>query len=103
PPRLEHPVIMSATPGGDAAKAGLNAGDIIESIDGITTREMNLVQVHGMLSNPVGKPAALSIIKTRRADPETINVPREVVPAPPGDAGMLEQSMWMTKVHTIVP
>src|SRR5216117_4297824 len=82
PPRLGYPVIISAIPGGPAAKAGLNPGDIIESIDGITTREMNLVQVHAMLSNPLDKPAALSVIKSRRADPETINVPRASVQAP---------------------
>jgi carboxyl-terminal processing protease len=98
PPRLGYPVIISAIPGGPAAKAGLNAGDIIESIDGITTREMNIVQVYGMLSNPVGKPAALSIIKTRRADPETINVARDVMQAPPVDARMLENNIAYIKI-----
>jgi carboxyl-terminal processing protease len=98
PPRLGYPVIISAIPGGPAAKAGLNAGDIIESIDGITTREMNIVQVRGMLSNPVGKPAALSIIKTRRADPETINVAREVIQAPPVDAKMLDNNIAYIKI-----
>jgi carboxyl-terminal processing protease len=98
PPRLGYPVIISAIPGGPAAKAGLNAGDIIESIDGITTREMNLIQVHGMLSNPVSKPAALSIIKSRRADPETINVAREVIQAPPVDAKMLDSNIAYIKI-----
>src|SRR5215813_3846417 len=46
PPRLGYPVIISTIAGGPAAKAGLVSGDIIESIDGITTRELNLVQVN---------------------------------------------------------
>jgi len=103
PPRLGYPVIISAIPGGPAAKAGLNAGDIIESIDGMTTREMNLVQVNGILSNPVGKPAALSIIKSRRADPETVNVPREVTQAPPVDAKMLENNIAYIKIPYLAP
>ena len=103
PPRLGYPLIISAIPGGPAAKAGLNAGDIIESIDGVTTREMNLVQVHGMLSNPVSKPAALSIIKSRRADPETVNVPREIVQAPPVEARMLENNIAYVKVPYLAP
>ncbi len=43
--RYGYPVIISALPNGAAAKAGLGTGDIIESIEGVTTREMNIVQV----------------------------------------------------------
>src|SRR5215467_5707930 len=74
PARLGYPVIISAIPGGPASKAGLNSGDIIESIDGMTTRELNLVQVNAMLSIPAGKNAALSIIKARRSEPEPVSV-----------------------------
>ncbi len=64
PAKLGYPkVIISTIPGGPAAKAGLNSGDIIESIDGTTTREMNLVQITGMLAIPSGKMAALSVIQ----------------------------------------
>src|SRR5439155_1918436 len=86
PARLGYPVIISAIPGGPATKAGLASGDIIESIDGVTTRELNLVQITGMLAIPSGKMAALSVIRNRRADPETINVAREVVQARPVEA-----------------
>jgi carboxyl-terminal processing protease len=103
PLRLGYPVIISAIPGGPAAKAGLNPGDIIESIDGITTREMNLVQVEGMLSNPAGKPAALSVIKTRRTDPDSINVAREVVQAPPVESKMLENNIAYIKIPYLAP
>src|SRR5215470_8992296 len=103
PTRLGYPVIISTIPGGPATKAGLNSGDIIESIDGLTTRELNLVQVTAMLSNPVGKPAALSIIKTRRADPETVNVSREVTQAPPVDAKMLENNIAYIKIPYLAP
>jgi carboxyl-terminal processing protease len=98
PPRLGYPVIISATPGGPANKAGLGAGDIIESIDGVTTRELNLVQINVMLSSPVGKPAALSVIRSRRADPEVVNVAREVVPAAPVEARLLESNIAYLKV-----
>ena len=103
PLRLGYPVIIATIPGGPAAKAGLNPGDIIESIDGVTTREMNLVQVEGMLSNPVGKPAALSVIKTRRTEPDSINVPREVVQSPAVEAKMLENNIAYIKVPYLGP
>src|SRR5215470_1513387 len=58
PTRLGYPVIISTIPGGPATKAGLNSGDIIESIDGLTTRELNLVQINSLLATPMSKPVA---------------------------------------------
>lgn len=103
PPRLGYPVIVSALPGGPANKAGLGAGDIIEAIDGITTRELNLVQINAMLASPAGKPAALSVIRSRRAEPEVVNVTREVVPAPPIEAKMLESNIAYLKIPYLGP
>jgi carboxyl-terminal processing protease len=98
PPRLGYPVILSTVPGGPAAKAGLNSGDIIESIDGVTTRELNLVQINAMLATPVGKPAALSVIRSRRSEPESISVNREIVQPPPVEARMLENNIAYIKI-----
>jgi carboxyl-terminal processing protease len=98
PPRLGYPVILSAIPGGAAAKAGLNPGDIIESIDGMTTRELNLVQVNALLAAPASKPAALSIIRSRRAEPESISVNREILQPPPVEARMLENNIAYVKI-----
>jgi carboxyl-terminal processing protease len=99
PTRLGYPVIISAIPGGSAAKAGLNSGDIIESIDGMTTRELNLIQLYGMLSAPTGKPAALSVIRSRRADPDVINVNREILQPPAVEAKMVETNIAYLKVQ----
>jgi carboxyl-terminal processing protease len=98
PPRLGYPVILNAIPGGPAAKAGLNSGDIIESIDGLTTRELNLVQINSLLAAPSGKPVALSVIRNRRADPENVSVNREVVSAPPVEAKMLDNNIAYLKI-----
>src|SRR5262245_23334872 len=96
PARLGYPVIIATIPGGSAAKAGLNSGDILEAIDGTTTRELNLVQIYELFATPAGKPVALSVIRSRRADPEIVN--REVVTAPPIDAKMMENNIAYIKV-----
>src|SRR5262249_31265355 len=101
PARLGYPVIISAIRGGPATKAGLASGDIIESIDGITTRELNLIQIYSMLASPSGKAAALSIIRSRRADPETVNVNREIVASPPIEAKMVENNIAYIKIPYI--
>jgi carboxyl-terminal processing protease len=98
PARLGYPIIISIIPGGPASKAGLNSGDIIESIDGMTTRELNLVQVNAMLSIPAGKNAALSVIRSRRTEPEAVNVNREIVQAPAVEAKMLENNIAYVKI-----
>jgi carboxyl-terminal processing protease len=103
PARLGYPVIISTMTGGPAAKAGLNSGDIIESIDGTTTRELNMVQINALLAAPVGKPVALAIIRSRRADPETVNVNREVVQPPAVEAKMLESNIAYVKVPYLAP
>ena len=98
PPRLGYPVIISVIPGSPAAVAGLGTGDVIESIDGTTTRELNLVQVNGMLATPPGKPASLSVIRARRADPEVISINREVIQPPPVEAKLIESDIAYLKV-----
>src|SRR5262245_60669574 len=98
PARLGYPVIIATIPGGSAAKAGLNSGDILEAIDGTTTRELNLVQIYELFATPAGKTVALSVIRSRRADPEIGNVNREVVTAPPIDAKMMENNIAYIKI-----
>lgn len=103
PPRLGYPVIVAIIPGGSAAKANLNSGDIIESIDGLTTRELNLVQIHSLLSAPTNKPAVLSVIRSRRAEPEMVSVNREIIQPPPVEARMLEDNIAYVKVPYLSP
>src|SRR5438128_5419255 len=69
----------------------------------MVAREMTLVQVNGWLASAVAKPAALSIIKSRRADPEIVNVAREVTQAPPVDAKMLENNIAYIKIPYLGP
>ena len=101
PPRLGYPVIISAIPGGPAAKAGLASGDIIESIDGVTTRELNLVQINAMLATQSGKPAALAVIRSRRTEPEIVNVNREIVQPPAVEAKIVDPDVAYIKVPHI--
>jgi carboxyl-terminal processing protease len=101
--RFGYPIMVSVIPGGPAANAKLGAGDMIESIDGVTTREMNLVQVNGLLANPPGKTVALSIIKRRKTEPETITLNREVVQPPPVEAKMLESNIAYVKIPYLAP
>ncbi|MYC83733.1 MAG: S41 family peptidase [Acidobacteria bacterium] len=67
-----HPIEGSA-----AAESGVKPGDIIESIDGVTTRNIGLVQAGYLLSGDVGSKVELKIRRLGRSEPVLMSVPRE--------------------------
>ena len=101
--RFGYPIIVSVLPGGPAANADLGTGDMIESIDGVTTREMNIVQIHALLANPTGKPVALSVIRRRKTEPEALSLNRAVVQPPPVEARLMEGNMAYVKIQYLAP
>jgi len=74
--------IVATLPGSPAQKAGLQAGDIIESIDGRTTREMSLAEVTSRLEGTPGSAVKLAVVRERAGEPKPLELRREVVPAP---------------------
>jgi carboxyl-terminal processing protease len=101
--RFGYPIIVSVIPGGPAANAKLGTGDMIESIDGVTTREMNIVQISAVLANPAGKPVNLSVIKRRKTEPETVPVNREVTATPAVESRLVETNIAYLKVPYLAP
>ena len=97
-----YPTILEAIPGGPGAKAGLKTFDTIEAIDGVPTREMNLVQAYAYLANPADKPATLTLIGNNRTEPETVKVNREVTKAPPVEGKMLQMDIAYIRVPLLI-
>jgi len=98
-----YPTILEAIPGGPGAKAGLKTFDTIEAIDGVPTREMNLVQAYAYLANPSDKPVTLTLIGNNRTEPETLKINREVTKAPPVEAKMLQMDIAYIRVPLLLP
>jgi carboxyl-terminal processing protease len=96
------PTILQAIPGGPAARAGLRTFDTIEAIDGVPTREMNLVQAYAYLANPADKPVSLTLIGNNRTEPETVTINREVVKVPPIEAKILESDIAYLRIPMLV-
>jgi carboxyl-terminal processing protease len=74
--------IVTALPNGPAQKAGLDSGDVIESIDGQSTREMSIAEVTGRLEGPAGSTITLAVVRERAGEPKPVPLRREVVPVP---------------------
>ncbi|HEY7405481.1 MAG TPA: S41 family peptidase [Candidatus Angelobacter sp.] len=94
--RFGYAAIVSVIPGGPADKAGLNAGDIIETVDGLSTHDLSLQAIKNHLAGEPGSRLDLTIIRTRKIEPQKITVVREVVALPAvqeqlqGDTGIVK-------------
>jgi carboxyl-terminal processing protease len=81
--RFGYASVISVIPGGPADKAGLEDTDIFEAIDGKSTREMSLAEIHNLLSGEPGSNVTVSVVRARRAEPDKVVITREIVNVPP--------------------
>src|SRR5437016_8710279 len=96
--RFGYAAVVSVIPGGPADKAGLQASDIIEAIEGKSTREMSLAEVHNLLEGQPGSNVSLAVVRARRAEPQKIVITRDVVSVPPVNDKMVEDQIGYIQV-----
>lgn len=96
--RFGYAAVVSVLPGGPAEKAGLEATDIIEAIEGKSTREMSLAEVHNLLEGQPGSNVTVSVVRARRAEPQKIVITRDLVVVPPVTDKMVEDGIGYIQV-----
>ena len=96
--RYGYAAVISVIPNGPADKAGVESGDIIEAIEGRTTREMSLAEIDGLLAGTPGSVINVSVVRPRRAEPVKAAITREIVSDPPVTDKMLEDGIAYIKV-----
>ncbi len=96
--RYGYAAVISVIPGGPADKAGVNSGDIIEAIEGKTTRDMSLAEIDGILAGQPGSVINVSIVRPRKAQPVKTAITREMVVDPPVSDKMLEAGIGYIKI-----
>ncbi len=99
--RFGYAAVVSVLPGGPADKAGLQGTDIIEAIEGHSTREMSLAEVHNLLAGQPGSNVMVSVVRSRRAQPDKIVITREVAAIPPVSDKMLEDGIAEIRVDAL--
>jgi carboxyl-terminal processing protease len=80
--RFGYAAVISVIPGGPADKAGLTSGDIIETVEGLSTHDLSLAGVKNHLVGEPGSRLELTIIRTRKIEPQKITVVRDVITLP---------------------
>jgi len=96
--RFGYAAVVSVIPAGPGDKAGLQASDIIEAIEGKSTREMSLAEVHNLLEGQPGSNVSLAVVRARRAEPQKIVITRDVVNVPPVNEKMVEDQIGYIQV-----
>jgi len=68
--------IVNVVPGSAGEKARLNTGDVIESINKVSTRDMPLAFAEMLLQGEPGSSVDMSVLTPRQSDPENIKLTR---------------------------
>jgi carboxyl-terminal processing protease len=96
--RFGYAAVVSVIPGGPADKAGVDSSDIIEAIEGKSTRDMSLAEIDGILSGQPGSVVNVSVVRPRKAAPVKTAITREIVSDPPVGDKMLEDGIGYIKI-----
>jgi len=97
--RFGYAAVVSVIPGGPAEKAGIDSGDIIEAIEGKSTRDMSLAEIDGILAGQPGSVINVAVVRPRKAAPVKTPITREIVADPPVSAKMLEDGIGYIRVE----
>ncbi len=100
--RYGYAAVVAVIPGGPADKAGLEGGDIIEAIEGKSTREMSLAEITETLAGNPGSQVTLEVVRARRSEPLKLAVRREVVQVPAVTEKMLDNGIAYIKAPLLV-
>ena len=101
--------VVDSIPGSSAAKAGLNTGDLLESIGGVATRDMPLAYAEMLLTGEPNTSVEVSVLHLRKPEPQKVTLARAVVKYPaitskllPDDIGFVQiQALDGTKVNDV--
>ena len=74
--RYGYATVVSVIPGSPADKEQIEDGDIIESIEGQSTREMSVALVRLLLEGQPGTNVTFSLVRPRKAEPDKVTLAR---------------------------
>ena len=95
--RAGFAAVVAIVPAGPADKAGIQAGDIIEAIEGQSTRDISLAEIRNMMGGEKGSNISLTLLRPRKAEPERVTVTRDEVKLPAPVEKMLENNIGYLK------
>jgi carboxyl-terminal processing protease len=99
--RFGYAAVIAVIPGGPADKAGVENSDIVEAIEGKSTRDLSLAEIHEMLSGQQGSNITISVVRARRSEPKKITITRDLVTPPPVSDRIMQDGIGYVKTDTL--
>jgi carboxyl-terminal processing protease len=95
--------IVGVTPGSPAAKAGLATNDMLETINGVATRDMPLAYASLLLEGDPGSNVEMTVVRVRRPEPQKIKLTRANIVYPPVTEKMMADNIGYIEPSTLAP
>ena len=93
--------IVDAIPGAPADRAGLATNDVLESINGVSTRDMPLAFGQMLLEGNAGSTVELGVLRFRKPEPQKITLTREMVHYPAVKSRMAQDDVGVIQVASL--
>src|SRR5712671_2602629 len=100
--RFGYMAVEDAIPGTPAAKAGFATGDVIESLNNVSTRDMPLAFAEQLLQGDPGTTVEISVLRVQKTEAQKISVTRAAITYP-AVTGKLQGSAGIIQVQTLQP
>ena len=99
--RFGYAAVVAVLPGSPAEKAGIEATDIFESIEGQSTRELSLPEIHNLIIGTPGSTLNVQVVRARKAEPQKVIITRDIVGLPPVIDKMMDDGIGYVKVEAL--
>lgn len=95
--------VVDSIPGSPASKAGLNTGDMIESIKGVATRDMPLAYAELLLKGDAGTTIDITVLRVRRPESQKVTLTRANIKYPAAYSRLLPDQTGYVAVQSLEP
>ncbi len=99
--RFGYADVVAVLPGSPAEKAGIEAGDIFESIGGKSTRDMSLPEIRNLLLGTQGSTLDAQVVRARKAEPQKMSIARDLVSIPPVSEKAMDDGIGYIKAQAL--
>jgi len=93
--------IVDAVPGSPAAKAGLTTTDVLETINGVATRDMPLAFAQLLLEGDAGTTVEVGVLRFRKPEPQKLTLTRAMIQYPAVTAKMMPDEVGVVDVESL--
>jgi carboxyl-terminal processing protease len=93
--------IVDAIPGSPGAKAGLSTTDVLETINGVATRDMPLAFAELLLEGEPGTTVEVGVLRLRKPEPQKITLTRAAIQYPAVTAKMEPEQVGLIQAQSL--